>query len=517
MAFPMQARLYERVSTDEQGRTGFSLAAQDESLRAFCVSQGWGVAGRYVDEGVSAKNLDRPEFQRLLRECVAGDVVLVYKLDRLTRSVRDLDDLLKEFDKRGIHFRSATEQFDTTTATGRLFIRMVAEFAQWERESIAERAAMGKHKRVKEGEWHGGKPPFGYVTVDSDKIKRGRVLKRLEPDPIRSHVVPMIFEKYVAGFGTRAIAIWLNDEMNVRTPTGKTFTSTAVSELLRNPTYCGDVIHGRVKNGDAMERVPGKHEPLVSREMFEEVQRIFALRRTLAPRHATGEYPLAGIARCGECGGTLSGAKRSNQKTKETGKTWRIYRCANHMRGRKCSDTPLHSVSAEIVEYDLVKQLEVIATEELRSYHEALEKQVEALVDGDVSEIDRLQSELDECKAAIDRWDAKYERGNMSEEEHEEKTRPIKNRMKAIQSNLAGLEAKVIRLPSMETMKIAFENVTRSWYGLSLEQRKTVVQALVESMPIEIVVHRSRRVEIRHSLPSRADFAHQRATDEPAS
>jgi prefoldin subunit 5 len=187
------------------------------------------------------------------------------------------------------------------------------------------------------------------------------------------------------------------------------------------------------------------------------------------------------------------------------------------MRGRKCSDTPLHSVSAEIVEYELVKQLEVIATEELRSYHEALEKQVEALVDGDVSEIDRLQSELDECKAAIDRWDAKYERGNMSEEEHEEKTRPIKNRMKAIQSNLAGLEAKVIRLPSMETMKIAFENVTRSWYGLSLEQRKTVVQALVESMPIEIVVHRSRRVKIRPSLPSHAGFAHQRATDEPAS
>ncbi|HYG60794.1 MAG TPA: recombinase family protein, partial [Symbiobacteriaceae bacterium] len=263
----MWARIYARVSTEEQAQSGFSLGAQRERLEAFCVSQGWEVAGKYIDEGVSAKDLNRPEFQRMMSEVEPGDVVLVYKLDRLTRSVRDLDDLLKEFDRMEVKFRSVTEQFDTTTATGRLFIRMVAEMAQWERETIAERAAFGKLKKAKQGEWSGGTVPIGYITVPSEKQKAGRTLLKLVPDPERSHLIPMIFERYLEGRGVRAIATWLNSELGARTLQGCKFHQLTVSRILSNPIYCGDVVHGRRVKGPET-RVQGSHQPLISREVF---------------------------------------------------------------------------------------------------------------------------------------------------------------------------------------------------------------------------------------------------------
>ncbi|HWI53946.1 MAG TPA: recombinase family protein, partial [Symbiobacteriaceae bacterium] len=167
------ARCYMRVSTEEQAASGYSLAAQRDKLELFCKLQGYEIAGWYRDDGVSAKDLNRPEFQRMMKEAQKDDVIVVYKLDRLTRSVRDLDNLLRDFEKRSLQFRSVTEQFDTTSATGRLMIRMVGEFAQWERETIAERTTFGKQKKLELGEWNGGRVPFGYTKAPSGKVKAG--------------------------------------------------------------------------------------------------------------------------------------------------------------------------------------------------------------------------------------------------------------------------------------------------------------------------------------------------------
>ncbi|MDI3409732.1 recombinase family protein [Bacillus sonorensis] len=145
----MRVALYIRVSTDEQAKHGYSIEAQKEKLEAFCLSQGWKIYETYIDDGYSAKDLNLPKFN-LMRDAIEKgeiDILLVYRLDRLTRSVIDLYEILKMLDENGCKFKSATEIYDTTNAMGRLFITLIAAIAQWERENLAERVKMGIEKK----------------------------------------------------------------------------------------------------------------------------------------------------------------------------------------------------------------------------------------------------------------------------------------------------------------------------------------------------------------------------------
>ena len=208
----MKAVIYTRVSTEEQVKEGFSLAAQLDRLRSFCDSQGWDVADVYTDEGVSAKNTERPELNRLLRDCPRQkfDVVVVYRLDRLTRSVMDLYKLLQLFDAHKIGFRSATEVFDTTNAVGRLFLTIVAALAQWERENLGERIRMGFDQKKREGKWHSTNVPYGYHRVD-DQL----VIAEEEAEIIRE-----MFRQYIGGLGVHRLVMWLRER------TGRLWTSS---------------------------------------------------------------------------------------------------------------------------------------------------------------------------------------------------------------------------------------------------------------------------------------------------
>jgi DNA invertase Pin-like site-specific DNA recombinase len=137
------ALLYCRVSTQEQATEGYSLDAQERQLRAFCESQGWTVGARYIVEGASGGRLGRPQLQAMLQDLEAHrfpePCVVVWRLDRLTRSVADLYTLLATFERLGAAFRSSTEPYDTASAIGRLFVTLVAALAQWKRDNLMER------------------------------------------------------------------------------------------------------------------------------------------------------------------------------------------------------------------------------------------------------------------------------------------------------------------------------------------------------------------------------------------
>jgi len=177
---------YVRVSTEEQAREGLSLAAQEEKIRAYCTAKGWRLVRIYRDEGFSGKDLNRPGLQSLIQDLKNDgfEAVVVAKLDRLTRSVRDLGYLIDDlFD--GVALASVEESLDTTTAGGRFVLHILGAVAQWERETIAERTRNTLRFKRERGEWVGRIPygfkigPDGRLVEDPEEIKNIQRMKRL--------------------------------------------------------------------------------------------------------------------------------------------------------------------------------------------------------------------------------------------------------------------------------------------------------------------------------------------------
>ena len=160
------AALYIRVSTDAQFEEGYSVDAQKDMLEGYCRSRGWKDYRFYIDGGFTGSNIDRPQMQRLIQDARAGEIaqVVVYKLDRLSRSQKDTLYLIEDvFNPAGVGFTSMNENLDTGTPMGRAMLGIMSAFAQLERETIRERTRMGMRERVRGGLWMGGgHPPFGY-------------------------------------------------------------------------------------------------------------------------------------------------------------------------------------------------------------------------------------------------------------------------------------------------------------------------------------------------------------------
>ncbi|GAA4717173.1 recombinase family protein [Brevibacillus fulvus] len=322
--------IYIRVSTEEQAREGFSIAAQQERLTAFIRSQSWEVADLYIDEGYSAKNLERPEMQRLLRDIRKQlvDIVVVYRLDRLTRSVLDLYRLLQEFDRYGVNFRSCTEVYDTTTAIGRLFITLVAALAQWERENLAERVKMGMEQMAQEKKRPGGPSPYGY------EIQNGMLV----PQPFEAEIVKLIFAKFLSGASLQQIARQLN-QLGLRGKTGAAWSPTTLSHLLQNHVYYGALRWNYSESGQKLN-APEKwilhedaYQPLIDKETFLSAQMLLTNRKRKHPRQLASPFLFSSLLYCALCQAPMIG-KTGNSK-KKSGKcyTYRYYLCPNRRKG----------------------------------------------------------------------------------------------------------------------------------------------------------------------------------------
>lgn len=345
----MRTALYTRVSTQEQVSAGFSLDAQLNRLRAYCDSQGWTVAGVYTDEGASAKNTERPELQRMLEDIKMGkiDVVLVYKLDRFTRSVLDLYELLQTLDKYRVGFKSSTEVFDTTTAMGRLFITIVAALAQWERENLGERTRMGQIEMTKQGRWSGGTPPFGYDY--SEGI--------LTINEAQAQVVREIYQRYTSGEGTTKILSWLNDPEHPQLAPNQRWTQWALKYCLRNPIYAGNVRYGYRKASGRRQpdsiTEQGIHEPIITPSLWEQADRMRDSRTKMPSRSGTGTYALSGVLHCGLCGSPMSG-RTQYRTTKAESPPRRYYACTERQHSGLCKMPNILEVKVEDAVLDVM-------------------------------------------------------------------------------------------------------------------------------------------------------------------
>jgi site-specific DNA recombinase len=269
----VRCAIYERVSTDFGLEQDFnSLDAQREACEAYIKSQtheGWRlVKDRFSDGGFSGASIDRPALQSLLAEIRARklDVVVVYKVDRLTRSLSDFAKLVELFDAHGVSFVSVTQSFNTTTSMGRLTLNVLLSFAQFEREVTAERIRDKIAASKKKGMWMGGTVPLGYRVED----------RRLLVEPEEAETVRLIFARYrelrslpalQRDLRERGIVTRVRELASGRRIGGVPLTNGPLVSILRNRTYIGEINHRG-------ESYPGQHEPIIERSVFEDVQAI---------------------------------------------------------------------------------------------------------------------------------------------------------------------------------------------------------------------------------------------------
>ena len=267
----LRCAIYTRVSTDAGLEQDFnSLDAQREASEAFIKSQaheGWQLIKTvYNDGGYSGGNIDRPALQKLLADIKAKliDVVLVYKVDRLTRSLADFAKLVELFDANNVSFVAVTQAFNTTSSMGRLTLNVLLSFAQFEREVTAERIRDKIAASKKKGLWMGGGVPLGYRVQD----------RKLIVDPAEAKIVQMIFERYLALGSTLPLLTELYEggiRTRIRTRAsgkkfgGVPFTHGPLGSLLKNRTYLGEIVHYD-------KYYPGEHQPIIEKDLFERVQ-----------------------------------------------------------------------------------------------------------------------------------------------------------------------------------------------------------------------------------------------------
>jgi site-specific DNA recombinase len=261
----LRCAVYTRKSSEEGLDQEFnSLDAQRESCEAYAASQkaeGWIlVPDRYDDGGFSGGTLECPALQRLLRDIEGGrvDVVVVYKIDRLSRALMDFAKLVEVFDRHGVTFVSVTQAFNTTTSMGRLTLNILLSFAQFEREVIGERIREKFAASRARGMWMGGHPPLGYDVKD----------RKLVVNEAEAATVRMIFERFLTVGSAIVLARDLRAE-GVTTKRGKPIDKGDLYKLLNNRVYLGEAVH----KGTAY---PGEHKAIIDRVLWDRVHTILA-------------------------------------------------------------------------------------------------------------------------------------------------------------------------------------------------------------------------------------------------
>lgn len=322
----VRVAIYCRQSVATELEFG-SIQAQREAVEAYVASQrecGWvALPEHYDDAGISGATTERPALQRLLQDVAAGrvDVVATYKIDRLSRSLLDFARLVELFERHSVAFCSITQQFSTANSMGRFTLNILMSFAEFERETIAERTRDKIRASRRRGLFTGGRPVLGYDAADGKLV-----VNRDEAELVRE-----IFRLYQDLGSLTAVAAELNRRgarnktlvaKNGRRHLGREFDKTSVSAILRNPLYAG-------LQRLAKATFPGAHEAIVDRATFDAVQAQLASRRRDGGAEARNKWGalLKGLARCGACGSALA-----HHYTRAGNKLHRYYVCGRALK-----------------------------------------------------------------------------------------------------------------------------------------------------------------------------------------
>ena len=472
--------IYVRVSTQEQAKEGYSIGEQTDRLKKFAEAHDWIVVKVYTDAGHSGADTDRPALQDMLQDIRNGklDKVLVYKLDRLSRSQKDTLSLIEdEFLPNNTDFESMSEKLDTSTAQGRLFLGILAAFAQLEREVIRERMSMGMEARIKEGKWKGGAyAPFGY---DYEKS-----LDKLVINEYEAMIVKYIFESFTEGMNIYQIKNEMIDK-GYRIRNG-ILDPRRIKYVLRNKTYCG-----YLKSKDHWYK--GLHDSIIDEPTFEKAQDI--LEETKRKFDESGINiqstaictNLGGLIYCSHCGAKYC---RVSSGTKKYGYTY-VFKCysrnkkVKHMvKDPNCKNKIYKVNELEEMIFNEIKKLKIDP-----EYLKVLRKESEKVTDQ--QQITGIEAEIKSVNAQLSRFMDLYGLGKYDIDELDAKTKPLTERKLKLQKELSKLQEESKHKTDKEVLKMV-ESFEEALEKGSLEDRRTIIQELIDRIDIdneEITIH----------------------------
>lgn len=467
--------LYARVSTQEQAKEGYSIGEQSERLQSYCKAMNWKHFKLYVDAGYSGGNLNRPALENMITEIEAGNVekVVVYKLDRLSRSQKDTLNLIEDvFLARGVDFISMNENFDTSSPFGRAMVGILAVFAQLEREQIKERMTLGREGRAKEGKYHGGsRYPIGYDYIDGELV-----VNQLE----RLHILE-IFDKYLQGASIRAIQQDFISK-GYRHKYGD-YDRKVIKKILTSELYTGKVLF----DGKWYQ---GIHEPIIDAATHEQAAALVNQRAEdyKGRRNRSGGYvsALGGLLYCGNCGARYCFFKAY----RSSGKIDSYYSCysrkklsAKMIKDANCKNPNFTEAELNALVFGEIKKL-------------ALEpdkiSEISTSTSGTDDRIKILHTEIEKIDSQRSRLMDLYAIGGYTLEEIQAKAEPLNDQKKKLAQEIESLcqQKNTISEEKAVALVTSFADILERG---NTEEIRFVVESLIEKIVIQpngdLVIH----------------------------
>ena len=481
------AGLYPRVSTEDQSRFGHSLDEQEDKLRKLCEYKEYQIYKIYREEGVSAKNMDRPKFKEMIQDMKDGKInkIIVYKLDRLTRSIRDLENICTMLEEYNCDLESVAEEINTDNANGKFFIRMLTILAQLEIERTSERTKFGLVGAAKKGHFS-GRPPLGYKKIANDKS--------LYIDDIQADVIKRIFQLYIDGKSVNSICKLFNNERVL----SKRWPTTSIDKILSNQVYIGNLILGKDENNKPCiyeDVIP----PIIDKITFEMVQK--RKEKNIRNYKRKLNYIFMQKIKCPHCNKIMGGSSStSKNKTKHL-----YYLCSNC--GLRINENriekPLMKFLNDMLDFFLIidssfkptlsmnSDLDIIKYKKVLSELKVKEKRIKtSFIEGFIKP-ETLQSELNEIEQEIE-----YANNRL-------------NKLKEIcKSNEHNEDIKLIyNLKEFEKL-ICKSNYVRNnnlWNKLLSEQKQYIINKYIDE--IEISVNNKLNVTINNIMFNKNELA----------
>ena len=461
------AGLYIRVSTEDQAREGFSLPEQEKRLRAMCEYKGYEIYKLYKDAGISAKDMNRPAFEELLQDIREKkcNTIVVLKLDRLTRSVYDMEFIMKFLEENDAYLDCANEEINTTNSGGKMVARLLTTVSQNEIERTSERTKFGLAGAIKEGHIP-GKNPLGYK----------RDGKKLVIDPLTKDIVKRIYDLYFEGKSYSNIATIFNQEEVL----GKTnWRDTGILRIISNEIYKGDFVSGKTFNKPVYyENVV---EPIVSKELWENCQ--VQKKKNQKSYMRTQTYIFLQKLKCPKCGRILAGGASHKLKSDKWYFYYRCEDCKNNIK-EEVIETSVKTLLADILEYDNV-------------VNEFFLPVLKSKVDNPK---EQLKKELKNLNNKKERIRKAYIDELFTEEEFKEESKIIENQIEMINSKLLeNSQAEQLNFTTEDILlkrdmdfinkvklPISYYAFNDNWDLLDRDTRADIVMRYIDDIKLEI-------------------------------